>query len=52
MRIYMHYWEISMVFFCPGNLSKDLRTAIKKETLSEEKVTFDFSKSALYYFTP
>ena len=31
----MHYWEISMIFFCPGNLDKDLHTTINKKTLSE-----------------
>ena len=50
MEIYMHYWEISIIFFCPGNLGKDLRTTIKKKkTLSEEKVPFDFFKSTLHY---
>ena len=47
MQIYMLYWEIS-IFFCRGNLGKDLRTTIKKKTLSEEKVPFDFFKSTLY----
>ena len=31
----MHYWEISMIFFCPGNLDKDLHTTTNKKTLSE-----------------
>ena len=51
MQIYMHYWEVLIIFFCPGNLGKDLRTTIKKKTLSEGKVPFDFFKSTLYYFT-
>ena len=42
MQIYMHHWEISIIFFCPGNLGGDLRTTIKKKALSEKKVPFDF----------
>ena len=48
MQIYMHYWEISIIFFCPGNLGGDLRTTIKKKALSEKKVPFDFLSQ---YFT-
>ena len=33
----MHYWEISMIFFCSGNLGKDLRTTIKKKRLCRKK---------------
>ena len=39
----MHYWEIS-IFLRPGKLGKDLRATIKKKTLSEENVPFDFFK--------
>ena len=31
------FWEISLIFFCPRNLGKDLRTIIKKKALSEKK---------------
>ena len=48
MQIYMHHWEISIIFFCPGNLGGDLRTTIKKKALSEKKVPFDFLSQ---YFT-
>ena len=50
MQIYMHYWEISIIFFCPGNLGGDLRTTIKKKALSEKKVPFDFLSYILQVF--
>ena len=37
MQIYMHHWEISIIFFCPGNLGKDLRTRIKKRLCRKKK---------------
>ena len=48
MQIYMHCWEISIIFFCPGNLGGDLRTTVKQKALSEKKVPFDFVSQ---YFT-
>ena len=35
--------------FLSWNLGKDLFTTIKKKTLSEENVPFDFVKSTLYH---
>ena len=37
MQIYMHHWEISMIFFCPGNLGKYLRTTVKKRLCRKKK---------------
>ena len=37
MRIYVHYWEMSMVLFCPGNVGKDLHTTIKKKLSWKKK---------------
>ena len=45
----MHFLEISMIFFCPGNIGRYLHTIIKKKTLSEGKVPFDSFKSTVYF---
>ena len=33
----MHYWEISMIFFCPGNLAKDYEAQLKKRLCWKKK---------------
>ena len=48
MRISMHFLEISMIFFCPGNLGKDLRVPQLKKRLCWKEKCLLISLSQLF----